>query len=157
MNRRRFLRATAAAGVVAVAGCSGDGGNGGGGDGGSQYPELDSFLSEANRYDGNVVDRTGTDEVAVKVGAESADGQFYAFAPAAVKVSVNTTISWQWTGKGGQHNVVSVGKSDFDFDSGDPKTSGDPFEQSFDGTGTGLYECEPHTGLGMKGGFVVVE
>ncbi|MFC7175591.1 plastocyanin/azurin family copper-binding protein [Halosegnis marinus] len=53
--------------------------------------------------------------------------------------------------------MASDGDSDFDFDSGDPKQTGDPFEQSFDDTGVGLYVCEPHRSLGMKGGIVVVE
>jgi acyl-CoA synthetase (AMP-forming)/AMP-acid ligase II len=47
-------------------------------------------------------------------------------------------------------------QSDFDFYSGEPQDSG-TFEQTFDEAGVGLYLCEPHATVGMKGGFVVGE
>lgn len=179
LNRRKFVAATGLAAVGALAGCTGNGGDGGGdgnggdggdtdtptpsptpgGDGGTGGAEdrIETFLTAepaTSNYDG-VVDETGKDEVVVEVGAQGNGGNF-AFAPPAVKVSSGATVSWQWTGKGSLHNVVSTDDSDFDFDSGDPKESGDPFEQSFDDTGVGLYICEPHKALGMKGAVWVV-
>lgn len=174
VNRRRFLVGSAAVATTGFAGCSGTGdgdGDSGDGDGGmDETPtppvgasEADQRVADylnappsADNFGGSVVDRTGRDEVVVDVGAGGNGGSF-AFDPPAMKISVNTTISWQWTGEGGPHNVVSHADSDFDFDSGDAKESGDPFEQSFDDIGVGLYLCEPHKGVGMKGGFVVVE
>ncbi|MEF8868583.1 MAG: halocyanin domain-containing protein, partial [Haloarculaceae archaeon] len=115
---------------------------------------VDEFLEDARNYGGTVGDATGTDEVTVAVGAEG-NGGYFAFDPPAVAVSPDTTVSWRWTGQGGQHNVVSQDPSDFAFDSG-TKVSGDPFERSFGGSGVGLYVCTPHLGLGMKGAVVVV-
>ena len=132
------------------------GGGGGGADvSDEQQSRVDEFVDSDN-YDGTIVDMTGQDEVVVEVGAPGNGGAF-AFDPPAVAVSSGTTVSWQWTGEGGQHNVVSTEDSDFDFDSGDPKESGDPFEQSFDNTGVGLYVCEPHASLNMVGAVVVLE
>ncbi|MDZ7745607.1 MAG: halocyanin domain-containing protein [Halobacteriales archaeon] len=151
-TRRQLLGALGAAGTVGIAGCSSGGNGGGSGEG----PEarVSAFLSggrPARGYD-EIVDMTGQDEVVVKVGAGS---KGLAFAPAAVRISTGTTISWQWTGQGGGHNVVSASDSDFDFQSGNPKLEGDPFEQSFDNTGVGLYYCRPHRSLGMEGGLIV--
>ena len=65
----------------------------------------------------------------------------------------------------GAHNVASTteadpetgdAQSDFDFYSGDSQESG-TFEETFDEAGVGLYLCEPHGTVGMKGGFVVEE
>ncbi len=159
MGRRRFVAATGAAGLAALAGCSG----GGDDPTPTDYTEAEARVAEyldasvaEDTFDGTFADATGEDEVVVDVGADG-NGAAYAFAPVAVRISAGTTVSWQWTGQGGVHNVASDGDSDFDFDSGDPKQTGDPFEQSFDDTGVGLYVCEPHRSLGMKGGIVVVE
>jgi halocyanin-like protein len=100
------------------------------------------------------MDATGMDEVTVAVGAEGNGGNF-AFEYPAIAVSPGTAVSWEWTGMGGQHNVLSEDSSDFDFDSGDTKTSGD-YEHSFDEAGVGLYVCTPHASLGMKGAVVVL-
>jgi len=177
IDRRRVVAGIGATALsVGLAGCSSGGngdGNGGGetpeptdsptpnaGGGGAdvsneQQSRVDEFVASDN-YDGAIVDATGQDEVVVDVGAEGNGGAF-AFDPPAVAVSAGTTVSFQWTGEGGQHNVVSAEASDFDFDSGDPKESGDPFEQSFDDTGVGLYVCEPHASLNMVGAVVVLE
>jgi halocyanin-like protein len=183
IDRRKFLAAAGAtAATVGLAGCS-SGGNGDGNGGGDETPEptdsptptaggggggggaadvsdeqqsrVDEFVTSDN-YDGTIVDATGQDEVVVDVGAQGNGGAF-AFGPPAVAISAGTTVSFQWTGEGGLHNVVSVEDSDFDFDSGDAKESGDPFEQSFDDTGVGLYQCEPHASLNMFGAVVVLE
>ena len=117
---------------------------------------VDEFLSDADNYEGEIMDAMGTDEVVVAVGAEGNGGAF-AFEHPAIAVSTGTTVSWRWTGEGGQHNVVSEGGSDVGIDSGNPKISGDPFEQTFDEAGVGLYVCDPHVSLGMKGAVVVIE
>jgi halocyanin-like protein len=136
-----------------------EGGDGNASDGGGGVPAaITEYLDAdpaAGNFDGNIVDKTDADTAVVTVGAEGNGGNF-AFAPPAVRVST-TTISWQWTGKGGLHNVVSTDASDFDFKSGDTKESGDPFEESFDKAGIGLYYCDPHRSLGMEGAFEVVE
>lgn len=177
-SRRRFLAATGSTALATgLAGCSGGNGGDGGGDddstdtatatsesmGGGDYTAdeqrvADFLQSEPadDTFQGEFIDATDQDEISVDVGADGNGGAF-AFAPVAFEITTGTTVSWEWTGKGGEHNVASVDQSDFDFTNGDPKQSGDPYTQSFDDTGVGLYLCEPHESLGMKGGFVVVE
>jgi halocyanin-like protein len=180
IDRRRFIAGVGATALsVGLAGCSGNGGDGGNGGGDSspeptdsptpesggggggasvsdeQQSRVDEFVTSDN-YDDTIVDMTGQDEVVVDVGAQGNGGAF-AFDPPAVAISASTTVSFQWTGEGGLHNVDSVEASDFDFSSGDPKEDGDPFEQSFDNTGVGLYECGPHASLDMVGAVVVLE
>lgn len=159
-DRRDVLRASGVGLVAALAGCGGGGDGDGGGDSGngdSDVPSrIDDFLSgSTSNYDGTIADQTGQDEVVIDVGA-SGNGGNRAFSPPAVRISSGTTVSFQWTGQGGLHNVVSTDDSDFDFDSGDPKMSGDPFEQSFDDTGIALYLCGPHQSAGMYGGIEIV-
>ena len=140
MERRRYL-ALAAGSLAALAGCSGDGGGGSDGSYGDWFANVDN-------YDGEV-DRTDAGDVTVEVGAD--DG--FAFAPAAIQVEPGTTVTWAWTGRGGQHNVV---ERDGAFRSAYHTEEGATFEHTFDERGLFPYLCEPHEGLGMKGGVRVV-
>ena len=153
LNRRRFLRGTGAAIAVGVlAGCTGNG-NGNGGDGPPE--DIENHLSDANNYEGSLEDMTGESEVTIDVGVGS---NGYAFDPAAVRISSGTTVTWEWTGKGGAHNVASVEGSETEFSSGKSVEGEDnEYEQSFDSAGNQLYVCEPHTAQGMKGAIEVVE
>ena len=180
VSRRGFLAATgAAAGTAAAAtaaaqesptatesggneseagGGSGnetDGGDGGGsGGGGKEVPVFGSYVSSANLYsEENTQDARGQDEVSVAVGAD--DG--YAFDPATIWVSPGTTIVWEWTGNGGNHNVVAE-EGPAGFDSGSPV--GDEgatyeYEVTEEDAGITAYKCVPHEGQGMKGGVAV--
>ena len=116
---------------------------------------VDSFLSDVENYGGEIMDARGMDEVVVAVGAEGNGGAF-AFEHPAIAIDSGSTVSWRWTGEGGQHNVASQGPTDFEFSSGTPKVSGDPYEHTFDGAGVGTYVCDPHVSLGMKGAVVVI-
>jgi halocyanin-like protein len=150
ISRRRFVRGTGAAvAASALAGCGSDGGDGNDGD----VPEsIADHMEGANEYDGSLEDQTGEDEVTVEVGA----GDGFAFDPAAVRVDAGTTVVWEWTGEGSQHNVSSTGESDADFQSDLYEQAGEHFEQSFDQAGTQLYVCQPHEGQGMRGAIEVV-
>jgi halocyanin-like protein len=166
-TRRRVLATTGVALAAGLAGCSGDGGDGGGdggdgGDGGGGGTSLsvsseaqtrvDDFLTAepaTSNYDGTIAGAS-----TVEVGVEGNQAN-YAYGPAAVAVETGTTVNWEWTGKGNQHNVVATGDSDFELDSGDPKTE-DSYEFTFEEAGVALYECVPHKSLGMKGAVVVV-
>jgi halocyanin-like protein len=118
---------------------------------GDDTGQFDGWFSDVSNFDG-VVDETGQSEVAVTVGSEANDGSF-GFEPPAVKVSTGTTVVWEWTGKGGGHNVVA---DDGSFRSGDPVgDEGTTFEYTFDETGTNKYYCAPHKSMGMKGAVVV--
>ncbi|MFB6151934.1 MAG: halocyanin domain-containing protein [Haloarculaceae archaeon] len=125
----------------------GDVGTGGG------QPDYGGWFSNVGNFSGTV-DRTGQEEVTVKVGAQGNGGNF-AFAPAAVHVDPGTTIVWEWTGKGSYHNVVSEGD---DFESSElANTAGFTFEQTFQEDGIYKYYCRPHRAKGMKGAVVVGE
>jgi len=140
MQRRTYLAVTGGA-VAALAGCSG-------GDGGSGGDEYGDWFSNVDNFDGEV-DRTGTAAVTVEVGAD--DG--FAFAPAAVQVDPGTTVTWEWIGKGGRHNVVERnGAFASPYHSGEGAT----FEWTAGESGLFPYFCDPHREMGMKGGVRVI-
>ena len=146
LSRRRILRGVGAAlAAGAVAGCLG---------GGSNADSVDGFLSagNANNYDGTVADMTGESEVTVAVGA----GNGLAFDPAAVRVDAGATVTWEWTGRGGQHNVVAAEESASEFESDLAREAGTTFRQTFE-SGPQLYFCNPHRARGMYGAVAVAE
>ncbi|MBX0287256.1 halocyanin domain-containing protein [Haloarcula salinisoli] len=157
-DRRSFIRAIGAVTVAgAVAGCSG-GGDSGNGDGtatgsGSDVPEaVSSYLSETTNFDGSLTDETDSDSVTIDVGAQGNNGAF-GFGPAAVKISTGTTVTWEWTGEGSNHNVIA--QEGASFESEQSMEEGFSFEQTFEETGVVTYYCGPHETLGMKGALVV--
>jgi len=169
-TRRSVVLSTGTLALTALAGCSGGGGESDGGSGGSTdtesdggsgstdteggsggTPGFDGWLSNVDNYDG-VADETGSDEVTIAVGASGNGGNF-AFDPAAVQVSSGTTVVWEWTGQGAQHNVAAEGGG---FESDMASEEGHTFEHTFSEGGTYEYACTPHRSLGMKG-VVVVE
>ncbi|PYZ02634.1 hypothetical protein C8039_02635 [Halogeometricum sp. wsp3] len=99
-------------------------------------------------FDGTIVDRTDTDTATVTAGVEGNGGKF-AFGPPALKISTETTVRWEWTGEGGPHNIVS--KGDGPLNSELVAEEGNTYEHTFAETGTYLYSCKPHKGLGMRG------
>ncbi|WP_338740958.1 halocyanin domain-containing protein [Haloplanus salilacus] len=164
-TRRSVVTATgtvALGGLTALAGCSGggsgsdgesgsDGGDGGSGDGSGGDPaSFDGWMDGVDNYDG-VDDETGSSEVSVAVGAAGNGGNF-AFDPPAIRVSSGTTVVWEWTGQGAQHNVAA---EDADFESDLTQEEGFTFEHTFEESGTDRYVCTPHRSMGMKGAVVV--
>ena len=158
MKRREFVRtaggATAAGATVGAAGAAAAA-EGEGGEGGKTVPVFGSYLDDANLYsEDGIVDARDQDAVSVDVGAGS-DG--VAFDPPAVWVSSGTTVTWEWTGEGGTHNVVA-NEGPASLDSGDAVDSdSETYEYEFteDDAGITTYFCEPHQDLGMKGGVAV--
>jgi halocyanin-like protein len=138
---RRAVLAGASGGLAALAGCVS------GGDGGPEV-SLSDWLGDLEGYDGPV-DRTGRGEVVVTVGAGD-DG--LAFDPLAVTVDRGTTVVWEWTGRGGRHNVVG---RDGAFESEYYNDEGATFEYTVDDERAYAYYCQPHRTLGMKGGVRV--
>jgi halocyanin-like protein len=114
-------------------------------------PSVDEFLAETDNYDG-IVDMTGSTAVNIDVGVE-ANGAFYGFGPAAVRVDSGTEVTWTWTGQGGIHNVEA--RHGAEFRSEQMSGEGETFSQTFEESGTILYVCGPHEGIGMKGAVVV--
>jgi halocyanin-like protein len=131
-------------------GSDGGGSDGGDGGGGGVPSEVSEYLSDDASFDG-VEDLTGQSEVTVKNGAAGNDGNF-AFGPSAIRIDAGTTVVWEWTGKGGQHNVVD---EDGGFEADLTAEEGYTFEQTFGESGVTLYYCQPHKMLGMKGAIIV--
>jgi len=109
----------------------------------------------------NFVDETGQEEVTVLNGA-GPDG--LEFNPQNVKISVGTTVTWEWTGDGGQHNVVhdpewgqdDTGADEPVFESELTGEEGHEYSHTFEETGTYYYVCELHLASGMDGHVRVV-
>lgn len=158
-NRRKVVKfgaMTLAAPVLA--GCGSESSDGKTGDRMDQPTEegeeeniqsFDGWFDNTGNYDG-VTDKTGSEGAMVEVGA---GGSGRLFAPPAIRVSLGTTITWEWTGAGGSHNVV---EEDGSFESKLTEEEGHTFKQTFDDRGTVRYFCEPHKTVGMKG-VVLVE
>jgi len=116
-------------------------------------PDYEGWFDGVSNFDGNTVDKTGSDSVEITVGAEGNNGA-YAFDPPAVRVTPGTEVVWKWSGNGGGHNVVSDG--DGPLDSGNAVSdSGTTYSHTFEEYGIYKYVCVPHEGLGMKGAVVV--
>ncbi|MFB6194770.1 MAG: halocyanin domain-containing protein [Haloplanus sp.] len=112
--------------------------------------DFDGWFDGVENYDG-VVDRTGETQVTVQVGSQ-ANGGGFGFGPAAVAVSPGTTVSWEWSGEGGSHDVRA---DDGSFASRMTGEAGHTFARTFDAAGTTKYYCMPHRAMGMKGVVVV--
>lgn len=154
-TRRDFLKA---AGIVAVVGAAGLAGCTGGattrqpsGPELPNEPNYKGWFDNTSNYD-HTRDMRGQDTVTIQVGTEGNMGE-YGFGPAAVAVSPHTTVTWEWTGGGGDHNVVADQGT---FNSGPPVAdAGTTFQFTFDRPGVYKYVCEPHEMMGMKGAVFV--
>jgi halocyanin-like protein len=141
VTRRTLLRGGAGA-VAAGAGATAISGTAAA----QSAPSFDGWMNGVQNYS-SVIDRTGSDEVTVQVGVNNG-GQPYGFGPAAIRIDPGTTVVWEWTGKGNQHNVVDDGGA---FESELVAEAGHTFEQTFEEAGVTKYYCQPHQALGMKG------
>ncbi|WP_255196950.1 halocyanin domain-containing protein [Halorarius litoreus] len=113
-------------------------------------PAYDGWFNDVRNYRGTR-DARGEPAVTVTVGAKDSLGHF-SFAPAAVGVSPGTTVTWEWSGNGGTHDVVAL---DGAFRSPYTDRAGTTFTHTFDTPGVYKYYCTPHRGMGMKGAVVV--
>ncbi|MEZ3164849.1 halocyanin domain-containing protein [Halorubrum sp. RMP-47] len=151
VSRRAFMRT--AGGAAAAAGAA----TATAGTAAAQEVEPD-WPSGTQGNVGSYTDARGQDSVTISVGAGD---QGLAFDPTLVWVDEGTTITWEWTGAGGSHNVQTV-------DDGGPASldSGDPvgeegatyeYETSSEDAGITHYHCVPHTAVGMHAGLAVGE
>ncbi|RLM70453.1 halocyanin domain-containing protein [Halorubrum sp. Atlit-26R] len=149
VSRRAFMRT--AGGAAAAAGAA----TATAGTAAAQEVEPD-WPSAANGNVGSYTDARGQDSVTISVGAGD---QGLAFDPTLVWVDEGTTITWEWTGAGGAHNVQTVdGGGPASLDSGDPVgEEGATYEYETSGEDAGIthYHCVPHTAVGMHGGLAV--
>ena len=152
-GRRVLLGAsTLLAGLGGLAGCMGDSGD--------SEPGIPVEPDHKRWFDGvsnyrDTKDRLNADAVTVEVGVEANSG-YLGFGPAAVAVTPNTAVTWEWTGRGGDHNVVSPADL---FDSGEAVDDGDAtVAYTLDQPGASRYVREPHADIGMRGAvFVALE
>lgn len=161
MDRRDYVRAAGLLGIgglMALSGCSASGartsGSRSGEAGAALEPEPDygDWFEGVSNYD-VTVDRRGEDSVTVRVGAPGNMGAF-GFGPAAMAVSPGTTVVWEWTGRGGGHNVVA---DDGSFSSGAlVDAASHTYVHRLDDPGVHRYVCEPHRAMGMHGAVVVL-
>ncbi|WP_430504530.1 plastocyanin/azurin family copper-binding protein [Haloparvum sp. PAK95] len=155
MKRRDFMR-TAGGATAAVASSAAATGTvaaqEGGGGGASVRPEWPSGVENANL--GSYTDARGQDEVTIEVGA----GDGLAFGPTKVWVDPGTTITWEWTGNGGKHNVETV-EGPAEFQSEVVGEGGHTFSVDLTEENKGIihYQCQPHATVGMHGGIAVGE
>ena len=108
------------------------------------------WMQDVPNYEATL-DYTGREAVAVAVGVGE---NGILFDPPAILVDPGTTVTWEWTGKGGQHNVVHQPEgedSDPAFESELKEEEGATFEQTFEEEITFRYYCNPRRGAGMKG------
>ncbi len=141
-RRRAVLGALGGTLTVALAGCLSD-------DGDIEEETYGDWFAGANNFEGTS-DQTGEDTVTVDVGADEG----LAYDPAAVRVTVGTTIIWEWTGLGGGHDVA---EEDGVFASDTYVDEGETFEHTFEESGVYRYFCTPHQTQGMVGAVEVVD
>ncbi|SDE95750.1 halocyanin domain-containing protein [Halorubrum xinjiangense] len=151
VSRRAFMRtaggaAAAAGAATATAGTA------------AAQEVAPDWPSGAEGNVGSYTDARGQDSVTISVGAGD---QGLAFDPTLVWVDEGTTITWEWTGNGGDHNVQTVEDGGpASLDSGDPVgEEGYTYEYETSGEDAGIthYHCVPHTTVGMHGGLAVGE
>lgn len=117
----------------------------------AQSDPYDGWFEGTDNYDGTV-DRRGQDAVTVTVGAGS---NGILFDPPAIAVDPGTTVTWEWTGEGGGHNVSEENGV---FESETVSDAGHTFEHTFGEDTDGeifRYVCTPHEALGMVGAVAV--
>ncbi|PSQ55080.1 halocyanin [Halobacteriales archaeon SW_8_68_21] len=152
MKRRDFVR-TAGGATAAVAASAGATGTAA-----AQEVEPDWPSGASGGNVGSYTDARGQDEVTVSVGAGE---QGLAFDSTLVWVDEGTTIVWEWTGNGGDHNVQTAEDGGpASLDSGNPVgEEGHTYEYETASEDAGIthYQCTPHAAVGMHGGIAVGE
>lgn len=167
-TRRQFLASTGLTALAVTAGCVSSGSSDPASGGGTETesttatdtatpestPEsLEAWLDDANGYDGEARRFGPESRPTVMVGEETDGG--LAFDPPVIEVPPMTLVRWDWTGHGGQQNVVAL---DGTFDSGRTNAqSGTGYRYFFEETGEHRYVSEPHRDGGMKGAVIVKE
>ena len=152
MKRREFVRTAGGATAAAAAGAGATGTAAAQ----EQQPDWPSGVTSGNL--GSYQDARGESEVTVQVGAGDSG---LAFDPTQLWVDTGTTITFEWTGNGGAHNVQTVeGGGPASLDSGDPigeEGHTYEYETSEEDVGITHYHCVPHTAVGMHAGLAVGE
>lgn len=141
MKRRELFRTVGGCAAASTAVAAGSGS--------AAAQEEQPAWDYSEGVDGGYEDARGQDEVIVEVGAPGNGGDL-AFSPAQLWIDPGTTVIWEWTGEGGDHNVVTEeGPADLE----SPLTDEAGFEWEFEFTeeheGITAYHCEPHISVNM--------
>jgi halocyanin-like protein len=115
---------------------------------GTAAAQYEGWFDDVDNYEGTV-DYRGQTEVTVTVGAGE-NGLL--FDPPAILVDPGTTVTWEWSGEGGTHNVVAENEA---YESELVGEEGHTFEHTFETEDVFRYFCEPHRAVGMKGAVAV--
>jgi halocyanin-like protein len=102
------------------------------------------WMQDVPNYDATV-DYTDASEVRIEVGAGDSG---HLFESAAVLIEPGTEVVWEWTGRGGSHNVV-VKNGDYASELTDE--AGYTVSKTFNEPEIVKYFCEPHRAAEMKG------
>ena len=150
VSRRAFIRT--AGGAAGVAGATAA--TAGTAAAQEEQPVWPSGASSGNV--GSYQDARGESEVTVMVGAGDTG---LAFDSTLLWVDPGTTVTFEWTGAGGAHNVKTVdGGGPAGLDSGEAVGEEGytyEYETSEEDVGITHYHCVPHTAVGMHGGLAV--
>lgn len=111
---------------------------------------FDGWLANTGNYE-RVVDKTGTYQGRVAVGANGNEGRF-AFDPPAIHVDPGTTVVWKWVTDTASHAVVDA---DGRYRSEAVAESGHQYAVNFGGNGLSKYECLAYGGRGTRGVAIV--
>ena len=119
----------------------------------SGYPTVDDWL-EDYQYSGRLSDARGGTPVTISVGADSPDGNF-AFRPIAPLVDPGTRITFDWTGRGGNHSIQWEDTPVDLEDSQSTSSSQGTYRVTLEEPGVYLYRCGDHRIFGGHGAIVV--
>jgi plastocyanin len=90
--------------------------------------------------DGSPSEPDGTGDTGVTIGVRN-----NLFDPATVQVPLNSTVTWQWSSGGVEHNVT------FETGASSPNRSSGSFSRAFQTAGSFAYACTIHAAEGMSG------
>jgi len=154
MKRRKFLQQFGTVSAIGLSGCvdqgrpsSTEAGEVGNGD---KIP-IYHWLSDVENFD-KFKDKRKSENVKIKVGVDNG-GEPVGFGPPAIIIEPNTTITWEWTGRGGEHTVTEEHNRDFRSES--TAEEGFTFSITYTGETNIWYYCENHREDEMKGGIIL--
>lgn len=154
VNRRRFLVSLSSVSVLSgIGGCVTDAdpddrGDYPNADYVAEEPDVGTWFQDVDHYRGTL-DLSTEDRVRVAVGS----GGGLSFTPPAIQIMPGTEVVWEWTGRGGHHNVVD---EEGTFESELVNESGYTFSHTFESPNLHRYVCTPHRNHGMRGAVSVV-
>ncbi|WP_336003124.1 halocyanin domain-containing protein [Halorientalis halophila] len=119
----------------------------------SGYTSVDDWLDGYEEYSGRLDDMRGQGSVDVTVGAPSPNGTNHSFDPVAILVDRGTQVVFDWTGRGGAHDV-SWEDGNFE-DSVSVRDASHTYIVTLDEPGVYRYYCRTDRPNNGRGAIVV--